>query len=217
VPATRVAPAVEPPTLPRGPGGAEGPSAPPPSAPARKRTGLMVGISAVALLVAGGTAFVLATNGHGSTKPPIVQKDTTTPVGTTPVSNAPTNDTSAAAPTKPKPKLPVRHDSSRVVVTPPTTDTTSSPAALIARIGSLLEKRNEANATEALALASRVLPRVTDRTQRAEVLFDRADAFVVLNKPAEACGVLTSREMRDAARGNQWEAADSNAIAEKCQ
>ena len=217
VPATRVAPAVEPPTLPRGPGGAEGPSAPPPSGPARKRTGLMVGISAVALLVAGGTAFVLATNGHGSTKPPIVQKDTTAPVSTTPVSNTPTNDTSATVPTKPKPKPPARRDSSHVVLTPPATDTTASPAALIERIGSLLEKRTDANATEALALTSRVLPRVTDPTQKAEVLFDRADAFVILKKSAEACSVLTSGEMRNAARGNRWEVADSNAIAQECQ
>jgi len=215
VPATRVAPAVEPPTLPRGPGAPEGPSAPLPT-PHRKRTGLMVGISAAALLVAGGTAFVLATNNH-SPKPPVVGKDTTTKVTTPPVGNPPTNDTSTTVINKPRQKPPVRQDSSHVVTTPPTTDTEPSPAALIEHIGSLLLKRTDANANEALTLARRVLPRVTDPTQKAEVLFDRADAFVVLKDTAEACRVLTSREMRDAARGNRWEAADSNVIAQECQ
>ncbi|HSY81086.1 MAG TPA: protein kinase [Gemmatimonadaceae bacterium] len=219
VPATRVAPAVEPPTLPRGPGGAEGPSAPPPSAAPRKRTGLMVGISAAALLVAGGTAFVLATNSHGATKPPIVQKDTTTPVSTTPASTPPTNDTVATVPTKPKPKLPARRDSSHVVATRPAVDSTASPAALIDRIESLLApgSRNEANANEALGLTSRVLPTVTDSKTRAEVLFDRADALVVLNKHSEACGVLKSQDMQQAAANNRWADAVSNVIQEKCQ
>jgi hypothetical protein len=219
VPATRVAPAVEPPTLPRGPGGAEGPSAPPPSAAPRKRTGLMVGISAAALLVAGGTAFVLATNSHGATKPPIVQKDTTTPVSTTPASTPPTNDTVATVPTKPKPKLPARHDSSHVGATRPAVDSTASPAALIDRIESLLApgSRNEANANEALGLTSRVLPTVTDSKTRAEVLFDRADALVVLNKHSEACGVLKSQDMQQAAANNRWADAVSNVIQEKCQ
>ncbi len=222
VPATRVAPAVEPPTLPRGPGAAEGPSAPPPSGPPRKRTGLVVGISAVALLVAGGTAFVLATNGRGS-KPPIVGKDTTAQVA--PAPDSLTHDTSTVVKQTSdggkgqRQKPPARHDSTTGghVTPPPATDTAASPAALIERIGSLLEKRTDANATEALALTSRVLPRVTDPTQKAEVLFDRADAYVILKKSAEACSVLTSGEMRNAARGNRWEVADSNAIAQECQ
>lgn len=222
VPATRVAPAVEPPTLPRGPGAAEGPSAPPPSGPPRKRTGLVVGISAVALLVAGGTAFVLATNGRGS-KPPIVGKDTTAQVA--PAPDSLTHDTSTVVKQTSdggkgqRQKPPARRDSTTGghVTPPPATDTAASPAALIERIGSLLEKRTDANATEALALTSRVLPRVTDPTQKAEVLFDRADAYVILKKSAEACSVLTSGEMRNAARGNRWEVADSNAIAQECQ
>jgi hypothetical protein len=105
------------------------------------------------------------------------------------------------------------------VATRPTVDSSASPAALIDRIESLLApgSRNEANATEALALTNRVLPTVTDSKTRAEVLFDRADALVVLDKHSEACGVLKSQEMQQAAANNRWADAVSNVIQEKCQ
>jgi eukaryotic-like serine/threonine-protein kinase len=182
VPATRVAPAVEPPTLPRGPGGAERPSAPPPSAPPRKRTGLMVGISAAALLVAGGTAFMLASNSHGSTKPPIVGRDTTAPVITTPVSNPPTNDTLATVGTKPKPKPPVRRDTSIVPV--PSTET---PQVTLRRLHSLI---NANKADPALALFDTLYPKLEGNAERAEALFYKAQAFGTLKKQDEACTVL---------------------------
>jgi hypothetical protein len=203
VPATRVAPAVEPPTLPRGPGAAEGPSAPPPSAPARKRTGLMVGVSAAALLVAGGTAFVLATNGHSSTKPPIVQKDTTTPVSTIPVSNPPTNDTSTTVGTKPKPRLPARHDSSRVVVgTPPlTTDDAEAPQVALARLKKLGEKDESQAAEAALVLYDSLYPRLDQRQreQVAEAQYYRGQALGTLNRQKDMCTVLREDSAKYAA------------------
>jgi serine/threonine-protein kinase len=209
VPATRVAPAVEPPTLPRGPGGAEGPSAPPP-APARKRTGLMVGISAAALLVAGGTAFMLASNNHGSTKPPIVQKDTTAPVGTIPVSNPPTNDTSATIPTKPKPKLPARRDSSRVVTSPPTNGG-ESPQQSLNRMVKLVDGGGY---PAALVLFDSLYPRLDQRPDRAEALFYKGQALGELHRQKEACAVVRE-DSSEFAPGTRLESA-VNAFMQGC-
>jgi serine/threonine protein kinase len=210
VPATRVAPAVEPPTLPRGPGAAEGPSAPPPSAPPRKRTGLMVGISAAALLVAGGTAFMLATNSHGATKPPIVQKDTTTPVSTTPVSNPPANDTSATVPTKPKPKPPARRDSSRVATSPPTNGG-ESPQQSLNRMVKLVDAGGY---PAALVLFDSLYPRLDQRPDRAEALFYKGQALGELHRQKEACAVVRE-DSSEFAPGTRLESA-VNAFMQGC-
>jgi hypothetical protein len=207
VPATRVAPAVEPPTLPRGPGGREAPSAPPAAAPPRKRTGLMVGISAAALLLAGGTAFMLATGGHAP-KPPVVNKDTTSQTTVPPVRDS-AHDTSTTVIDRPKPKP--RHDSSHVVVPP--VSQSESPQDAVKRLVKLVDQ-NEPDA--ALALYDSVYPRLDPRQRetRAEALFYKGQALGTLKRQREACTAVRDDSIQ--ASGTRMEAA-VNAFLQVCQ
>jgi serine/threonine-protein kinase len=214
VPATRIAPAAEPPTLPRGPGGAEPPSAPPPPAPPRRRTGLMVGISAAALLVAGGTAFVIATSNHAPPKLPAGGKDTTSQVIIPPPGTS-SHDTTATIKQGsdgrgPKQKPPAHRDSSRVIGTPPT-DLGERPQDALKRLVKLVD-RNEAEA--ALALVDTLYPRLDQRGERAEALFYKGQALGTLKKQKEACTVLRE-DSAQYAPGTQME-APVNAFLQGC-
>jgi hypothetical protein len=208
VPPTRIAPAAEPPTLPRGRGAAEAPSAPPPAAP-RKRTGLMVGLGAGVLLLAGGTAFVLATS-HSPPQPPAGGKDTTSQIVTAPAHDSLTH---VVPQPKPKPKPPVRLDSSRVVVgTPPsTTDVAETPNAALARLNKLVDR--DANA--AVALYDTLSPRLDQREQLAEAMYYKGQALGRLNKQGDMCTVLREDSTKYAPGTDVQRAV--NALLEACQ
>ena len=189
VPMTRVAPA-EPSTLPRGPGAAEPPSAPPPSARPAKRTGLMVGISAGALILAGGTAFVLASNRAPSKPAGPPAGDTTSHVVITPPPTNPARDSATPAidkstgSTKGKtPKLPSHRDSA--IVQGPAPGTTKSISAALTRLDSLSDHEPRA----ALTLFDSLYPRL-DRSGKAAALFDKGHALGNLGSIKEACDVV---------------------------
>ncbi len=188
VPPTRVAPASEPPTIPRGPGGREAPSAPPPAVP-RKRTGLVVGLSAAALLVAAGTAFMIVssrgTHEPINTPPHIVRRPDSTPPDTTvalkPVNNGTGSTTTGGRVDKPKPP---RRDSSIVSTVP-----SESPEHALARLSNMINDETQAN--HLLALFDTLYPRLGDnREQRAEALFDKAQGFGNQHKQTQACVAL---------------------------
>jgi hypothetical protein len=207
VPATRVAPAAEPPTLPRGPG-AESPSAPPAPAPPRKRTGLMVGLSAWALLLAGGTAFMIATN-----RPPHLPKGgnaDTTSHGVPPLpGGTPAPDTTATVVKHEKP--PARRDSSHVIVTPPPANAPEKPEAALARLDKLVDH----DAKAALALYDSLSPRLDERGQLAEAMYYRGQALGRLNERENMCTVLREDSTKYAAGTDVQRAV--NALLEACQ
>jgi predicted Ser/Thr protein kinase len=214
VPATRVAPAVEPPTLPRGPGGAEGPSAPPPSAPPRKRTGLVVGISAAALLVAGGTAFVLATNSHGATKPPIVGKDTTSQVTTRPPDSLAHDTTNVVKPTSDggkgqRQKPPARHDTTtggHVTTPPANVDSAANLSTDLHHLETLTDDKhqNETDAQAALSLAKDLIPRLTTREELADAKYYQATALGELGRQTESCAILRELKEKGLSNGTRY-------------
>ena len=213
VPATRVAPAAEPPTLPRGPG-AESPSAPPP-APPRKRTGLMVGLSAAALLLAGGTAFVLATK-HGPPPPPVGGGDTTSHGGLPPSGGNQKPDTAVVVVHKPGAdghgqKDTPRRDSAPVVHPP--TNPGESPEAALSRLVKLVDNSQP---QAALALYDTVYPRLGRRADLAEALFYKGQALGALNKQREACAIVREDSAKYAA-GTHYEMAIDTLLQLGCQ
>jgi eukaryotic-like serine/threonine-protein kinase len=192
VPKTRIAPAAEPSTIPRGPGGSERPSAPPPAPPPR-RTGLVVGLAAAGLIVvAGGTAFVMSRSPHpvkagtGSTADSIVHVDTTTPrPPDSTISAKPPVNTTGSGGHIDKPPKPPRRDSSIVSSGPSVTG--ESPTAALARLSSMIDANQ---ASPALALFDTLYPKLTEKRQLAEALFYKAQAYGTLGKQDEACKAL---------------------------
>jgi eukaryotic-like serine/threonine-protein kinase len=217
VPATRVAPAVEPPTIPRGPGRGESPSAPPPAPPPRKRTGLVVGLATAALIAAGGTAFMLTSSrGSHTTKPPAA--DTASHVVTAPEPKAP--DTTVAL--KPGPVAtggrvdktkPQRRDSS-IGQAPPAVDSAANLRTELHHLATLTDEQHQdvTDAKEALTIADRVIPQLTAKEELAEAQFFKAQALVVLDRQKDACTILRSMD----AAGTRYEQSVNVVLQQEC-
>jgi eukaryotic-like serine/threonine-protein kinase len=194
VPPTRVAPAAEPPTLPRGPG-AEPPSAPP-AAPTHRRTGLVLGATAGVVLIAGVTALVVATNKHP--KPPVVvaARDTTSSTVTTPPVTAPDSTSSIVKPTggRVERSKPARHDSTVAATSGPvaTADTSANWRADLRHLATLTDAQHQdsTDAREALAVADRVIPHLTGSEDLAAAKFFKVQALSVLDRQDDACEIL---------------------------
>jgi hypothetical protein len=154
----------------------------------------MVGLGAGALLLAGGTAFMIATN-----RPPHPPKagnvDTTSRIVTPPTGGNQATDTTPTVVKHQKP--PARRDSSHVVVTPPT-DALEKPEVTLERLVKLASQDKTQPAQAALALYDSLYPRL-DARGRAEALYYRGYSLGTLKRQPEACAVVREDSAKYAA------------------